>query len=319
VFGLPTSLGIPNPLGGGHLLGVPRVTWIQTGAGQDGAASTKPRGEHSGVHPCRLIRACSRQAEGAQGSLRAAPSATALRNVGLCGRGLEPEADAQVVRRHHGMPMNGGELEPTQVLLHLARRYRECSSYEDVGRVTTTYSGPGVSFTRVKRFTTAFVRPDRFRFEFQDVEGPGPQLHYVIWTESGRTHLWSEPPRRQEEEEESLGLAIAAATGVSAGTAHTVSALLLPEVIDGWRLSELADPEFDQSATPVPGGLCIIGEGWAGRVRAYIDSASFALRRLETLNTTASNSAITVTDYEPLFDAPVAPNALNSGIAQADA
>jgi hypothetical protein len=143
-------------------------------------------------------------------------------------------------------------------------------------------------------------------------------LHYVIWTESGRTHLWSEPPRRQEEEE-SLGLAIAAATGVSAGAAHTVSALLLPEVIDGWRLSELAAPGFDQSATPVPGCLCIIGEGWAGRVRAYIDSTGFALRRLETVNTGASGSATAVTDYEPRFDAPVAPSALDSGIVRADA
>lgn len=215
-------------------------------------------------------------------------------------------------------PMTGGVLEPAEILQHLARRYRQCSSYEDAGSVATTYSGPGVRFVRLRRFTTAFVRPDRFRFEFQDVEGPGPQSRYVIWMASGRTHLWSEPPGRQQEED-SLGLAIAAATGVSGGAAHTVSALLLPEVIDGWRVSELLEPRFDPSAIPVPGCLCIMGEGWAGRVRAHIDSTSFALRRLETVNRAASGSATTVADYEPKFDAPVLPNALEPRIDRADA
>jgi hypothetical protein len=208
-------------------------------------------------------------------------------------------------------------LDPAEMLRHFARRYRQCSSYEDAGTVATTYSDPGVRFIKRRRFATAFVRPDRFRFEFQDVEGPEPRLRYVIWTASGRTHLWSEPPRRQREED-SLGLAIAAATGVSGGAAHTVCALLFPDVIDGWRVSELLEPRFDPSALPVPGCLCIVGEGWAGRIRAHIDSTSFALRRLETVNRAASGSTTTVADYEPKFDAPVLPSALDPGIAPAD-
>jgi hypothetical protein len=90
-------------------------------------------------------------------------------------------------------------------------------------------------------------------------------------------------------------------------------------MIDGWRLSELVNPRFDDAAMPVHGCQCIVGEGWAGPVRAYIDSTSFALRRLDTVNTTASGSAITVTDYEPTFDAPVASSHLEPGIARADA
>jgi len=203
-------------------------------------------------------------------------------------------------------------LQPAEILLHLAHRYSQCSSYKDVGSVTTTCSGPGLSFIRRKWFTTAFVRPDRFRFEFRDVEGPGPQLRYVIWAESSRGHLFSEPPGRQEETE-SLGMAIAAATGISGGAAHTVTALLLPDVIDGWRLSELVNPRFDETAILVHGCRCIVGGGWAGPVRAYVDSTSFALRRLETVNTAASGSAITVADYEPTFDTPVAAQSLGAG------
>jgi hypothetical protein len=206
-------------------------------------------------------------------------------------------------------------MDVSECLRQLDDRYRRCSTYQDAGRVVTVYTGDEIELTRVKRFTTAFVRPDRFRFELEIREGPGPHMRYIVWTAPDGAHLWVEPGPRHELEA-SLQVSVAAATGVSSGAAHTVPALLLPEVVGGWRLPQLRDPHLDDSAATVPGCRCIVGEGWHGLIRAWIDAEDFLLRRLETTHRARSGSAVTVTDYEPVLDQPVAPERLEPGIAQ---
>jgi outer membrane lipoprotein-sorting protein len=104
------------------------------------------------------------------------------------------------------------------IINQMARRYSNCQTYQDTGRV----EGRQHAMT----FSTYFVRPDLFRFDWIDHE-----------EEPCRNSIWSDGLKvfsRYDhgdgvEEEPNIGLAIAGATGISQGAAHTVSTLLLPD------------------------------------------------------------------------------------------
>jgi hypothetical protein len=133
-------------------------------------------------------------------------------------------------------------------------------------------------------FCTAFVRPDRLRFEFSHgypmsaavsryallaVGGavqvwhtlPGGErtrAHRAVWEESaarlgGTLHDW-EGELVIATGYESVGLGAAALTGVSGVASHTVPALLLPEAVGGRSLTNLGDLERleDGEADGVP-------------------------------------------------------------------
>jgi hypothetical protein len=71
----------------------------------------------------------------------------------------------------------------SEILALLAKTYHDCKSYADSGVVRTIFVTPdGGTRTADKPFKTAFVRPDRFRFEFED-KGPGgdQSIRYIVW------------------------------------------------------------------------------------------------------------------------------------------
>jgi hypothetical protein len=134
-------------------------------------------------------------------------------------------------------------MSPEQLLEAMAEVYATCSTYRDAGRVTTRFHSPDCHQPgeSVRPFTTAFCRPNRFRFEYRDRFDVEDEWHrYVVWSDGPAVKTWwgLYPEGRQPE---SLGLALAGATGVSGGSAHTVPALLLPDRIGGHRLTELTE------------------------------------------------------------------------------
>jgi hypothetical protein len=132
-------------------------------------------------------------------------------------------------------------MNPEEILAAMAEMYATCTSYRDAGRVTTRFiDRDGRSRTSIKPFTTAFVRPDRFRFEYRDRigEADGEWDRYLIWAEGGWVRAWWDV-RPGVEEPESLDLALAGATGVSGGSAHAVPSLLLRGAVTGSRLPRL--------------------------------------------------------------------------------
>ena len=67
------------------------------------------------------------------------------------------------------------DLTAQDMLDRMATAYAGCKSYIDSGVVETVFDVPdGKQQTEVKPFTTAFVRPDQFRFEFT-MKGGGDQ------------------------------------------------------------------------------------------------------------------------------------------------
>jgi hypothetical protein len=153
------------------------------------------------------------------------------------------------------------------ILDQMHANYAQMTSYQDSGVVITTWTAEPPSEKIF--FTTAFRRPDRFMFEWMSDDSQDQRRilsRSALW--SGRlgtfTHFISrEPPERAN----SLCLAIAGATGISGGAAHTIPAMLMPEVT-GFMLSELEDLSLTQEVFestacyrilghhPYDGGLC---------------------------------------------------------------
>src|SRR5262245_54578520 len=143
-------------------------------------------------------------------------------------------------------------MTPEQILAAMAQAYERCATYRDSGHVATLFLNPDgtLSHTSLQPFRTAFVRPDRYRFEYND-EGS----RCIIWADGQDVLRWwdVDPGVKRPE---SLGLALAGATGVSGGSAHTVPALLMPEEVGGRLLTDLAD-------------LVLLGEGQIGGAACY--------------------------------------------------
>jgi hypothetical protein len=116
-----------------------------------------------------------------------------------------------------------------EILQRLRATYASARSYADRGVVTTTFHYPSRDRVTHRPFETAFVRPDRFRFELRDDDE-----RYVVWTERGRVRTaWTIAPGLDPCM--NLGLALAGATGVSGGSAHTVPTLLMSDRVRGLR------------------------------------------------------------------------------------
>jgi outer membrane lipoprotein-sorting protein len=71
-------------------------------------------------------------------------------------------------------------LTPQQILDKMASTYATCKSYRDSGAVTNFFSPQHID---VKPFRTAFVRPDQFRFEYDD---PDPEKPYIVWAKGDK-------------------------------------------------------------------------------------------------------------------------------------
>lgn len=218
------------------------------------------------------------------------------------------------------------------VIAALKTAYASCHTYADTGCVRTVFLNPDGStkFVSTKPFETAFVRPDRFRFEFSS-HHPGltEYSRYIIAVNGPDVRKWWDISPGVERPE-SLALALAGATGVSGGSAHTVPALLLPETErarlgeraapslmadaewDGVpcyriQLREVADPErerqFREEMLRIRGWCPPPSEREAEVV--WIDRVTFLLRRIESSTRFSDFRTECVTSYEPTFDEPI--------------
>jgi hypothetical protein len=142
------------------------------------------------------------------------------------------------------------------LLRAMAAVYASCTSYRDRGEVRSNIvHGDEPIAPSPRPFETAFVHPGRFRFEFRDqMHGTGPWNRYIVWTDGleVRTH-WDLMP--QQESPASLGYALAGATGISGGSAHRIPALLMPDRIEGFKLTDLVEVEL-LGTTDLDGDRC---------------------------------------------------------------
>ncbi len=182
----------------------------------------------------------------------------------------------------------------------VAKTYAECKSYKDSGKVTTVYKSADGNRSEVKPFTTAFSRPDRFRFSFH-VQGDS-QSRYVVWQNGNEVRTWWDVTS-QNERPSSLSMGLAGATGVSSGSAHTIPTLLLPREVSGRKITDVTGMKRIDDAE-INGSSCSRIEGkFAGSpITIWIDKKTSLIRRID--QTTKFDDFMTeeTTLYDPVID-----------------
>jgi len=199
----------------------------------------------------------------------------------------------------------------SQIIDQMAAAYLNCTTYSDTGTVTTVFKSADGNRTQVKQFATAMVRPSRFRFEFTEEEESNSR--YIVWRAGNDVRSWwtSWNAPSEAERAESLGLALAGATGVSSGSAHTVPALLMPDEVGGRLLTDLHKVirgEDDVLHTH----NCFTIEGlYADRpIKIWLDQQSLLIRRIDGTRKHDSFTTVRTATYDPVIDQDVPPSLL---------
>ena len=191
------------------------------------------------------------------------------------------------------------DLTARQVLERMAEAYAECESYRDEGIVKIVFISDDGERVTERPFSTAVIRSDRFRFQFEDRARIGRTTQYIVHADNTGVRTWW-TIRPGVEVEDSLAMALAGATGVSGGSAHTIPALLLPDEISGRRLTDMIAPEF-LADDEIDDRRCYRIQGTFGDSlpsTLWIDAETFLVRRIDEENVFDDFNTRGTTTYE---------------------
>jgi outer membrane lipoprotein-sorting protein len=204
-------------------------------------------------------------------------------------------------------------LSPKQIIESMAKTYAGCKSYSDTGTVKASFSGSSGNFTIERNFTTAFARPDRFRFDCRErnTSSGNKESRYIVWGKGREAQLWKDSPPGAKKMD-SLSTALAQTSGASGGSANTIPALLLPDRVGGFRLTNLSDlKRIDDAACN--GSICfrLLGRFSAeSSMTIWIDNRTFLLRRIDSMRKSAQFTREQTTAFEPVLDGQISDQAL---------
>lgn len=192
------------------------------------------------------------------------------------------------------------------ILAKVEQVYRDCTTYRDTGVVNVTFYESRGERLVTKPFKTVFVRPDRFRFEYEESDFIGRTKRYIIWEDRGPVKTWWDV-RREVGLPGSLGTALAAAAGVSSGSSHAIPVLLMRDEVGGRRLVDIANAKRLPDETE-RGVECfkIIGEYATRPMAIWIDKKTFLVRKFEYFSRFSDFRTRTTTTYQPFLNQPVA-------------
>lgn len=219
-----------------------------------------------------------------------------------------------IVALEVGRSVQREELKPqaktaSDVLRRTAKAYDRCKSYRDTGVVKTVFVEATGNRTIEKPFRTAFVRPDRFRFESTDDQS-GQVNRYIVWREGKRIETWWDV-KPGVEKWESMGLPLSGAAGAAGLSAQTVPALLFPEGGFNSRLTGITDAKrVEDGDLGATGCFRIEGQYGGSPLTLWIDKGTFLLRRIDSPMTLPNFRIEDTTTYEPIINEEVPEKAL---------
>lgn len=168
-------------------------------------------------------------------------------------------------------------LSAEEILARMVDTYRACESYSDSGKV--------VSDRQEILFSTRFVRPGKFRFEFKEnpvwarMSGSSEVTRYIIWRDGEDCQTYWDIGKPKIRKNKSFGLSIAAATGVSLASSHWIAGLLLPDEVGGRKFTDLKHVERLKDVRVGENDCFQIRGLYAGQPMVlHIDQEQFLLR-----------------------------------------
>jgi len=200
------------------------------------------------------------------------------------------------------------QLTAKQIVERSAEQYAKCGSYHDAGVVRTVFFWTDSKRSYEKPFKTAFVRPDRFRFEFKDWTHPatGKQRPYIVWCKGDDVLIWWDISP-EVKKPESLESALEAAAAVSSGSAHTIPALLIPDQVGGRRLADFTDAKrIEDAKLGKVDCFRIQGKFSGGSRTMWVDKEMFLVRRIDAQNGSGDFRAEETTTYQPVINGEIA-------------
>jgi outer membrane lipoprotein-sorting protein len=201
-----------------------------------------------------------------------------------------------------GQEIKSDALPAQEILQRMAEAYATCESYNDLGVVKTVFFEKDGNRVTTKPFATAFVRPNHFRYQYENIESEGEALIYIIWANGNEVQTWWDVnPGIQKKR--NLGSAVAGATGVSGCSAHNVPTVLLPDRIDGRKLSELSDAKRVED-DKIDGFDCfrIRGNEGDSATVLWIDKRTYILRMIKSDHKFPDFRTETTTSYHAAFN-----------------
>lgn len=118
-------------------------------------------------------------------------------------------------------------LNAQQIVDKMFSGYAAYKTYSDTGEVRTVYLESERRRTVALPFSTAFVRPSSFRYEFRSRRGESEWDQYVIWKQDETVKSWWSI-RPGIITDRSFSMSISGATGVSGKSSLTVPSMLMP-------------------------------------------------------------------------------------------
>jgi hypothetical protein len=197
------------------------------------------------------------------------------------------------------------DLSAREIIDKMVSIYGSCHSYFDKGETKDVMLDSGRVILRP--FSTAFVRPSNFRFEFEE-NGQFESSDYVVWQNGASVkNWWSIKPEVRSFE--TLGMALGTAAGVSGGSSIQVPSMIFGDLGDSQIIQKLAQPVLVGSEkVGERSAYKIKGVAWQGNeVTLWVDKETFLLLRTFRIVKLANRpGAEKTTTYNPEINADIA-------------
>jgi outer membrane lipoprotein-sorting protein len=205
----------------------------------------------------------------------------------------------------------GQTLSPQEIRDKMVSVYASCSSYVDQGQVETTFFSQSGLRTSSRRFSTAFVRPSRFRFEFVEIGLSGRESHYIVWRDESAIKSWG-TIKPETRDFETLALALAGGGGVSGGSAIFVPSMLMGNLGDLHRIQTMTQLKLKrEERIEDKTAYRIEGRDWQNNLLTiWIDKESFLLLRILEKKTVQDFQMEQTTTYQPQINTNISPEKL---------
>jgi peroxiredoxin/outer membrane lipoprotein-sorting protein len=181
----------------------------------------------------------------------------------------------------------------SDVLARVATTYRGLRAYADHGTITDRISTANGTREYTSTFRTAFVRPNKLRFEYDNLGST--DRDYVIWTADGRARTYWYLKPSLVREDGGIADALEEAAGLSSMTSYVIPQLLQPDLLDG-GIGDL-DHAVTVGEDSIEGRVCfhLRGALAGATTELWIDRASYLIRKLAARGTNGELAIV----YEP--------------------
>ena len=207
-------------------------------------------------------------------------------------------------------------LTAQQILARASSVYGSCHSYADQGEVSIRIFAGSVSpRPMIERFSTAFVRPDAFRFEVRIAMGSSDQ-RFIAWKsgpleKSYRLNIFQQSPV----EDTLLSLFLQ-----SAASSVTVPAMLMPDLFHGPGLFASFTSVKLNGEDKIDGRRVfkIEAQLQGGPLTLWIDASQFVILKLEQKSKVGQFNRETITRYHPVLNSEVSAEQLTFNAPDGD-